>query len=334
MTKYHDSVIPAHCFVDTFVAWCYGEIIITICGLITLIFSIWCLFRMIKYQNESKSAVRSFIIYLSIILSLLTILHALFIEGSSMSLTASFLVSVQCSLFTVFFIKICIRTNSDTLSISMDCERLFQIIFLLIMNTIESTFYIWSLIKFDENDIDCHSPPFIAFSCIDVIQILCTIIAVCFIKRKIQKQHQKVSLPFINKKNKKKKKHKRRRKPNISFFVPNQSSLIAPNENISPPIQPLSVNDNEYNDNNDNNKGMIEEQSLGQIQMLQKSHQLLILVLCIFICAVVTAVYETWNFLTREDCTTFINGSVKQYNFINNQLIDAQSHCIYNDNNM
>eukprot|EP01084_Bolivina_argentea_P101958 182722_1 len=162
----HDSVITAHCFVDKNKPWCYGEIIIIICGLITLIFSIWCLYRMFKYQNESKSALRAFIIYLSIVLSIISILHGLFVDGSSMSLTSSFLVSVQCSLFTVFFIKICIRTNSATLSISMTCERIFQITFLFIMNGIECIFFLWSLITFNENEIDCHSPPFMAFSCI------------------------------------------------------------------------------------------------------------------------------------------------------------------------
>ena len=158
-------------------------------------FSIWCLYRMWKVQNEAKTAVRSFIIYLSICLSLITILHALFLDGSVWSLFSSALVSMQCSLFTVFFIKICIRTNSDTLTISMDCERRFQFVFVFIMIFSELSFFIWSYFHYKgAGSPNCHSPPFMAFSLIDVVQILLTITAVLFIKRKITKQHQQVTL--------------------------------------------------------------------------------------------------------------------------------------------
>ena len=190
-----------------------------------------------------------------------------------MSLTASFLVSVQCTLFTVFFMKICIRTNSDWISISMDAERIFQIIFLLIMLTLEFVLFVWSLIAFDENEIDCHSPPFVAFSCIDVVQILCTIIAVCFIQRKISKQHQ-----------------------NNRYKNERRASLIS--NHMSASIQPLSVQKDDFD--------FEAQDSCGQVQMLHKSYQLLFLVICIFVCAVVTAIYETWNYLTNDDCSTFI----------------------------
>ena len=281
----HDSLIKARCFVGTNNAWCYGEIVLILCGILTLIFSIWCLYRMWKLQNEAKSAVRSFIIYLSICMSFITILHALFIDGSVWSLFLSALVSMQCSLFTVFFIKICIRTNSDTLTISMDCERRFQFVFIFIMIFTELSFFIWCYFHYKVENIDCHSPPFMAFSLIDVVQILLTITAVLFIKRKITKQHQKV-ISSHPKRSKKKK-------------------LLA-----TPPMQPLSVNDNEM----DLPMRPTEQESLGQIQMLQKSRELLKLVAIIFICAIITTVYEVWNFAaTKEDCATFIKVKYLSY---------------------
>lgn len=294
-----DSIFGAHCFVEIHQPWCYGEILVVFCGIVTLIFSVWCLYRMFRYQNEAKSAVRSFIIYLSICLSIITILHALFINGSIWSLFASFLVSVQCSLFTVFFIKICIRTNSDTLTISMDQERLFQILFLLIFILSEFAFLVWSIFYYNGDEIDCHSPPFMAFSLIDVIQIVLTIIAVCFIKRKISIQHQKI----IIKSNKKK--------------------LLE-----TPPMQPLSINNINKSEliNNNNN----ENESLGQIQMLQKSHQLLKLVIIILLCAIITTIYEVWNFAAKEqDCKTFINVELYLYHHHSHNRIIIALYMFY-----
>eukprot|EP01084_Bolivina_argentea_P101959 182723_1 len=239
---------------------------------------------MFKYQNEAKSAVRSFIIYLSILLSTISVLHGLFVDGSTMSLTASFLVSVQCTLFTVFFIKICIRTNADTLSLSMDCEWRFQIVFLFIMNSMESGIYLWSLLTLpNTNRIDCHSHSFMAYSGIDVIQILCTIIAVCFIKRKINKQHQKVSYHHHS----------------IHNIAITKSALIKPNDSPALAVQSMSALQV-------NPIPLPERHNMAQIQMLQKSHQLLMLVIFIFICALVTAIYTTWNVFSSRDCATFV----------------------------
>eukprot|EP01084_Bolivina_argentea_P179801 310666_1 len=258
----HDSVITAQCFTQRNVPWCYGYIILTVCGMITLIFGIWCLYRMFKYQNEAKLAVRSFTIYSSIILSVFTILDFLFVDGLSMSLTESFLVSVQCSLFTVFFTKICIRTYSDTLPRSMEYN--FQAMFLVIMISIECIFFIWSLVTFNENEVDCHSLPYLLFSCVVVMQILCTIIAVWLIGRKLKKEHQNIGLTGV--------------------------ALRSANEDIK-----LS---------------MLQNQKPDQINMLTKSRQLLLLLIFIFICAIVSSVWETWNFLTIKDCTTYVQNDI------------------------
>ena len=234
---------------------------------------------MIVYQNEAKWGVRCFIIYLSVVLSLITILHSLMLDGSPWSLAASWLVTVQGSLFTVFFIKICIRTNVDTFSLSLDWERLIQMTFLMVMLMAESAIFVVYLvmyIKGETEEIDCHHPAFTAFSGIDVAQIFCTIIAVYFIKKKIHRQHQSVMYPKASSPDK-------------------RGMLIEPK--ISPPMHSLSVQDHNH----------FEQEHMGQIQMLQKSHQLLLMATFLFISAAVAAGYESWNLATpRTECNNFL----------------------------
>ncbi len=50
-----------------------------------------------------------------------------------------------------------------------------------------------------------------------------------------------------------------------------------------------------------------EREQIGQIQMLQKSHQLLLMASFLFLSAAVAAAYEAWNlFAKTEQCNYFI----------------------------
>jgi len=278
----HDSVIGEHCFVEDKSPRCYGEILMILCGASTLLLSGWCLHRMVVYQNEAKWGVRCFIIYLSALISSVTVLHSLVMDGSPWSLAASWLVAVQGSLFTVFFIKICIRTNADTFSLTLDWERCIEMAFLSVMLGAETAVFAVYLAMYylrGRGEIDCHHPAFSAFSGIDVAQILLTIVAVYFMRKRIHRQHQSVAYPKSSSPDK-------------------RSMLIEPK--TSPPVHSLSVQQDPAH---------FEQEQLGHIQMLQKSHQLLLMASFLFLSAAVAAAYESWNLWAQNrECNDFLPG--------------------------
>lgn len=143
---------------------------------------------------------------------------------------------------------------------------------------------------FDMSEIDCHSSPFMIFSIIDIVQILLTMVAVWFIFQRLQKQYKK----------------RLAKSPKVINSQLHES-IICSNSN---------GNEMEFNKDDihlsltvggisENIKTCEDFIIMNDTQMLQKSHQLLILFGVILFEAIITGIYEVWNYLRITECDQF-----------------------------